>query len=117
MKRFQLSALIATAVLLVGAATLAQAHDFDRIGSFSHPIRYVALILHPIGMAGEYVIERPVHYLVSQPDLDVLFGHKAYPDEKFFEWTHGDGSRGVAPKPQAAKPKPAPQPAEQPPAE
>jgi hypothetical protein len=81
-------ALLAVACLLI--AVPASAHRFDR--SSYHPMRVVAYVLHPVGIAAEYVIARPIHYVVSQPDLDIIFGHQAYLNDEgtYFEWLHGD---------------------------
>lgn len=43
--------------------------------SQSHPLRLVAYALHPVGFALEWLILRPIHALVSQPELEPVFGH------------------------------------------
>jgi hypothetical protein len=56
------------------AAGTARAHDaYD--DSQSHPLRLVAYVLHPAGFAAEWLVTRPVHFLVSQPQLERIFGH------------------------------------------
>ena len=84
-------AIAAAAMLAVPAA----AHRQDR--THDHPMRLVAYALHPIGVAAEFVIIRPVHWVVSQPNLDVVFGHKAYLSDEgtYFEWLHGDHSPSI----------------------
>jgi hypothetical protein len=41
----------------------------------SHPLRVVAYLVHPIGYAFEWVFFRPLHWVVSQPNLEEVFGH------------------------------------------
>ena len=52
----------------------ALAHDaYD--DSESHPLRVAAYALHPVGFALEWLVARPLHFLVSQPHLEPVFGH------------------------------------------
>jgi hypothetical protein len=60
---------------LMAGANTAEAHVYDRDDS-DHPLRIVAYALHPFGMAVEYGILRPIHWLVSQPTADKIFGHE-----------------------------------------
>ena len=53
--------------------------------SESHPLRLVAYVLHPVGYAVEWLLMRPVHALVSQPELCPIFGYS--PDN----WGCDDG--------------------------
>ena len=78
--------------LLIGAAFVlapvtASAHEYDRDDE-GYPLRYVAYALHPVGIAAEYLVLRPIHWLVSQPNLDIIFGHDSYesPDYDYFKW-------------------------------
>jgi hypothetical protein len=75
MKRSSLGAL---AVLLLFALLAmsrpAAAHDYQRNRS-DHPLRVFAYFLHPIGIGLEYGFTRPVHWVVSQPNLRIVFGH------------------------------------------
>ena len=68
-----LSALLAAAFLLSAAPVVADEFDDDTVG---HPLRIVAYVLHPIGVAVEYLIFRPAHWLVSQEPMKTLFGHE-----------------------------------------
>lgn len=86
MKKLYLSVVFALALLAIPAAS--QAHVYDRDDS-DHPLRYVAYALHPIGIAVEYAVLRPIHWIVSRPNLDIIFGHD--PDREaekgtYFEW-------------------------------
>lgn len=43
--------------------------------SESHPFRVLAYLLNPVGVALEWVIFRPLHWVVSQPNTAPIFGH------------------------------------------
>lgn len=46
--------------------------------SQAHPLRIAAYALHPVGYAVEWLLTRPIHALVSQPELAPVFGHKPH---------------------------------------
>lgn len=72
MRRFVLG--LAVAVWLVGAAVPASAHDaYD--DSQAHPLRLAAYALNPVGFLLEWTVTRPIHFVVSQPRLERIFGH------------------------------------------
>jgi hypothetical protein len=93
-----LSSMALVAGLLVLAPGAARADSYQRLSTDGHPLRIMAYIVHPIGIALDYGITRPMHALASQADLDILMGHKAAPGDVFFEWNHGDGTPGIAEK-------------------
>ena len=61
-------------VSLLPAALPAHADEYDarRAG---HPLRLVAYVVHPIGVALDWLLFRPAHWVVSQPGFDHVFGH------------------------------------------
>jgi len=68
--------LVLSLTLVVGlvVASDARAHDaYD--DTQSHPLRLLAYALHPAGFALEWAFTRPIHFLVSTPGLDRVFGH------------------------------------------
>ena len=68
--------LIGTVMLLwlVSMPVGASAHDaYD--DSQSHPLQLAAYALHPVGFALEWLVMRPIHFVVSQPKLEPVFGH------------------------------------------
>jgi len=70
-KLFTTVALLAT---LIGVPTRARAHDaYD--DSESHPLRLAAYVLHPVGWGLEWAMMRPIHFIVSNPQLEPIFGH------------------------------------------
>jgi hypothetical protein len=65
---------LALTVVVASGASVAHAHDaYD--DSESHPLRLVAYAVHPAGWLAEWLVARPVHFLVSQPQLEPIFGH------------------------------------------
>ena len=86
MKKTLLAALFALALL--GLPATSQAHVYDRDDS-DYPLRYVAYAVHPIGIAVEYALLRPIHWVVSRPNLDIIFGHDPRREAEectYFEW-------------------------------
>jgi len=66
-------------LLLVSMPVRAPAHDaYD--DSQSHPLRLVAYILHPVGYALEWLVMRPIHFVVSQPQIEPVSGHTPHED-------------------------------------
>jgi hypothetical protein len=63
---------VAAGVMLVPAT--GRAHDaYD--DSQSHPMRLLAYAVNPIGFAIEWTVMRPIHFVVSQPSTERVFGH------------------------------------------
>jgi hypothetical protein len=70
------------------------ADEYD--DSQSHPLRLLAYVIHPVGYTLEWLVTRPFHEFVAQPDLEPVFGHQphAYYGESPFGargWTAGRG--------------------------
>lgn len=64
-------------VLAAAVTSPATAHDaYD--DTQGNPLRWVAYALHPIGWTVEWLVARPLHFLVSQPDLEPIFGHQPH---------------------------------------
>lgn len=78
--------LLCAFLTLVGAPVFA--HDYDSDDS-DYPLRYAAYVVHPVGIAAEYLVLRPIHWIVSRPNLCVIFGHDPRPGDKYFEWKCG----------------------------
>ena len=71
--RLRRSAASAVLVLTLLATPLAAvAHDSEESG---HPVRIVAYVLHPVGVALDYGIVRPFHWLVTREPWRTIFGH------------------------------------------
>ena len=55
-------------------ATPALADEYDRHRA-GHPLRVVAYILNPIGVALDWLVFRPAHWAGTQPVFAEIFGH------------------------------------------
>ena len=89
--------MLAAIALVALGSTTAHADRYQR-GRNDNPLRLIGYALYPVGLAAEYLVMRPIHWVVSQPHLDVVFGHKATLKEEgaYFEWGHGDYSPSIA---------------------
>jgi len=79
---------VVVVVGLVGMPAAGRAHDaYD--DSQSHPLRLIAYAVHPIGYAIEWLVTRPIHFVVSQKGTERIFGHTDH-ESAFHEY---DGYR------------------------
>jgi hypothetical protein len=69
----------------------------------AHPLRIVSYAIYPVGYSLEWLITRPIHALVTQPELAPIFGYSPDP------WAEADtmmpqvaSVTTVAPPPMAA---------------
>jgi len=69
----------------------ASAHRYTGKSS-GHFLRVISYPVHTMGYLLERTVTRPVHYFVSQPDIDVVAGHtpRLGEDETYFEVTYPD---------------------------
>jgi hypothetical protein len=66
-------------VAMAAGPTAAQAHDaYD--DSQANPFRLLAYAVSPIGFGLEWLVTRPIHFLVSEPQLEKVFGHGPHED-------------------------------------
>ena len=73
MAKHLLMAVVVAAGLVMVPAT-GRAHDaYD--DTQSHPLRLIAYAVNPIGYGIEWLVMRPIHFVVSQPKLERMFGH------------------------------------------
>ena len=68
-----LAATLCVVAMLMASPALADEYDEDSAG---HPLRLIAYVLHPVGVAIDYLIMRPAHWLVSQEPMKTVFGHE-----------------------------------------
>jgi hypothetical protein len=66
-------ACLSSAVLAIGSPALADEHRSDRSG---HPLRFFAYLVHPVGVALDTLIARPIHWLFHYEPFETLFGHE-----------------------------------------
>ena len=70
---------VVSAVLLAGVLgcsagpAFAVPDEYD--DSQSNPLRVAAYFVYTVGVALEWAIYRPLHYLVSRPSVEPIFGH------------------------------------------
>ena len=65
---------LALALWFVCTPVTARAHDaYD--DSQSHPLRLAAYAAYPIGFVVEWMVMRPLHFMVSNPQGERMFGH------------------------------------------
>ncbi|MCP4906088.1 MAG: hypothetical protein GY910_14015 [bacterium] len=65
----------AAAALVMAMASPVAADEYGS-SEAGHPLRIVAYVLHPIGLALDYLLLRPAHWLVSQEPFKTAFGHE-----------------------------------------
>ena len=53
----------------------AAADEYDA-KSAGHPLRIIAYALHPIGVAFDYLLFRPAHWVGHQEPFRTVFGHR-----------------------------------------
>jgi hypothetical protein len=68
----RLPASLVLALLLAGPAR-ADEYDPEYAG---HPLRIAAYALHPVGVAIDYLILRPAHWVGSREPFKTIFGHQ-----------------------------------------
>jgi hypothetical protein len=84
MKRKLLLIILAVFILSI-CTSLALGRDYKR-GKDDNPVRVAAYVVHPIGMALDYAIMRPIHWVVKQTDLNKVFGSEHKPEDTSFVW-------------------------------
>ena len=71
-KHYLMAVVVAAGLVMVPAT--GRAHDaYD--DTQSHPLRLIAYAVNPIGYGIEWLVMRPIHFVVSQPKLERMFGH------------------------------------------
>ena len=102
MKRLVAAGLIATTLILsvptlvvLGTPTAVRAADQpnpQEIGdmdtyedAFSNPLRLAYYMIYPIGFTLEWLVMRPLHYLISRPYLNRFFGYTPIGEEGTYE--------------------------------
>jgi len=91
MKRFAAAVMLAC-TLSVMAPMIAHAEETDETSdmdryedAFSNPLRLAYYILHPVGFTAEWLVMRPLHYLISRPYLNKFFGYTEIGEEGMTE--------------------------------
>lgn len=66
------AACLAAASLGVAGSARADRYDPEYAG---HPLRIIAYVVHPLGVAVDYLILRPAHWVGSHEPFTTIFGH------------------------------------------
>ncbi|HVO93825.1 MAG TPA: OmpA family protein [Terriglobales bacterium] len=79
MKRSRIPLLAIALSLTIGVkSSLAAADEYD--DSQSNPFRVAAYLLYPVGWLTEWIVYRPLHFIVSAtPAQEAFFGHHPHP--------------------------------------
>ena len=77
MKRLLAVLLVVVALAAPGIAPAATCEYDD---SQSHPLRIAAYLVYPVGLLVQSLVAWPIHYVVSQPTLEPVFGHRPHHD-------------------------------------
>jgi hypothetical protein len=73
LRRLAASWMVASALLLSALPAAADEYDPRRAG---HPLRILAYVLHPVGVAFDYLVFRPAHWVGHHEPLRTIFGHR-----------------------------------------
>ena len=73
-KRALLAMLALAAALAAAPPASADEYDPQEAG---HPLRVFAYLLHPVGVALDYLIFRPAHWLGHHEPIRTIFGHES----------------------------------------
>ena len=60
-------------LLLVASPAVSDEYEPQSAG---HPLRIAAYVLHPVGVALDYLVFRPAHWIGSKGPLKTIFGHE-----------------------------------------
>ncbi len=72
LRRSLLTLALLAGLALVASPAAADEYDARRAG---HPLRVVAYMMHPFGVALDWLLFRPAHWVGSLPVLRTVFGH------------------------------------------
>ena len=88
MKRLVVALMIASMMCLtvrVASATEERYEDEQQYeDAFSNPLRIAYYLIYPVGFTVEWLVMRPLHYIVSRPGLDRVFGYQPIGEEGSF---------------------------------
>ncbi len=79
--RARIASLALLVTLGVTGAAYAVPDEYD--DSQSHPLRVAAYLIHPVGVGLEWLVFRPLHWVVSRGGADRVFGHTPHGGEEF----------------------------------
>ena len=68
-------AVLALALFVLASPAAADEYDPKYAG---HPLRILAYIVHPVGVAFDYLLFRPAHWVGMHEPFKTIFGHTDY---------------------------------------
>lgn len=71
--RRSLGAALAAVLLSAAGPAAADRYEAERAG---HPLRILAYLVHPVGVAVDYLVLRPAHWLGNHEPFSTVFGHR-----------------------------------------
>jgi len=74
-RRWVASIVFAVALFAMAAPVAADEYEPQYAG---HPLRVIAYVVHPVGVALDLLIFRPAHWIASYEPIGLLFGHERY---------------------------------------
>ena len=79
--------LVVAALLAFSGSAWAQgvhgiSEDYD--DDLMHPLHLAYYLAHPIGYAAEWLVGRPIHFIISRPQLDQFFGYEAFDEDQSY---------------------------------
>ena len=85
MKRLLVALMVASMVSVTAhvasAADERYADEQQYEDAFSNPLRIAYYLIYPVGFTVEWLVMRPLHYIVSRPGLDRVFGYQPIGEE------------------------------------
>lgn len=85
MKRLWIAGMVAGALLFsTGTARANDAREPEYEDSIMHPLRLAALAAYPVGFMAEWLIGRPIHFIVSRPDIAKVTGYQSLEEQGQF---------------------------------
>ncbi len=82
MKRFITVFALVCTLGVTSSRVFASTEDYD--DTQTHPLRIAAYVVYPIGFTFEWLVFRPLHYVVSRPYLENFFGHHAHGETRAY---------------------------------
>ena len=84
--KVKLVLLFVTVAVLFSLSSVSFADQYKRGSEDDYPGRILAYVVHPFGMALEYAVTRPVHWITKQTELNKVFGSDNTFEDKSFVW-------------------------------
>jgi len=88
----KLGRMVVVAGLLVALAAVPASAVDEYDDSQANPLRLAAYLVHPVGYVAEWLVTRPFHRIVSQDDLEPIFGHTTHEGYDYETYTEGLGT-------------------------